>query len=551
MNVIPEYISNKTSNAELKVFDLFRQIKSGKESVVIHSVNLPEHAYKRWGEIDFMLISHRGILVLEIKGGGVQRNNGIWNYTDRYGVIHKSSEGPINQAKSAMFALKKRLKSNLSGINFNQITFGFGVVFPDTKWQDGKFEVPDNLICDFNNTKNSDVFKKYISRLFDYWIEQDTKKSRVLTNVSSRNIDDIVKDIRHDFDLIPTLKSRVDQISKNRVSLTKQQYNIIDSVKKSKRILCIGGAGTGKTFIAIELAKRESTRSGKILFVCKSRTLVEFIKLQLKDFQVVVLSIDDAKDLIDKHIKFDMLIVDEGQDLLNMENIDSLELLLINGIDKGVWRWFMDLNNQSGVETIVDLDALEIIESAHPVSMELNLNCRNTEEVVLQTQLVTGSDIGRAQVKGSGLEVQYVKVLSQTDAKKKLIENLTLWSKEVEQLNDIVILSPVDFKDSIASEIPDKWLRLIQVLNSQNIINQDNNKILFSTIKGFKGLEKGFVCIVDTDILMTLPDIQSNIYVGMTRANSVLCIQSSAEYTQYIENQKKINIFSLVNNGTE
>ena len=71
------------------------------EWVAMHSVNCSVHEYKHWCEIDFLLIGPPGLFVLEVKGGRIILENGTWRYRDRFGVDHKSSEGPFVQARGA------------------------------------------------------------------------------------------------------------------------------------------------------------------------------------------------------------------------------------------------------------------------------------------------------------------------------------------------------------------------------------------------------------------------------------------------------------------
>ena len=61
MNIIPPYISKelKKRDAERKVLKAFKKIEIPFKSFLFHSVNLPEHQYKEWGEIDFLLISKK------------------------------------------------------------------------------------------------------------------------------------------------------------------------------------------------------------------------------------------------------------------------------------------------------------------------------------------------------------------------------------------------------------------------------------------------------------------------------------------------------------
>ena len=90
--MIPKIISESASIAEKKVF--FELERLNDDYTIFHSVNLPKHLYKVEGEIDFVIICKLGILCLEVKGGNVERKNGIWKFTDGNGNVNEKSEGP-------------------------------------------------------------------------------------------------------------------------------------------------------------------------------------------------------------------------------------------------------------------------------------------------------------------------------------------------------------------------------------------------------------------------------------------------------------------------
>ena len=113
MKVIPNIFGNKTSNAERNIFQLLKSINFNEKifhnySVALHSLNLGIHEKKRWSEGDFVIISERGILLLEIKGGRVAYKNNLWEFTDRDGKTTKKIEGPGAQANSAFHSLDKK-----------------------------------------------------------------------------------------------------------------------------------------------------------------------------------------------------------------------------------------------------------------------------------------------------------------------------------------------------------------------------------------------------------------------------------------------------------
>lgn len=92
---LPPYCGDEVkSNAERKVFEILQDLEL-KNAVVIHSLGLPRHNTKVYGEIDFVVVCEKGIACLEIKGGRVACQNGQWLFTDRHGNEIKKNEGPF------------------------------------------------------------------------------------------------------------------------------------------------------------------------------------------------------------------------------------------------------------------------------------------------------------------------------------------------------------------------------------------------------------------------------------------------------------------------
>jgi superfamily I DNA/RNA helicase len=186
--------------------------------------------------------------------------------------------------------------------------------------------------------------------------------------------------------------------------------------------------------------------------------------------------------------------------------------------------------------------------------MKFTHNCRNTEQIIYDTQLNTGADIGEAKIKGTGSYPIYQKVSSIEETATELEKKLELWSGEINKLNDIVILSSVDYALSSASHLSQKWQDKIQILTKENILNQNANKITYSTITNYKGLDKPIVAVIDIEKTMEVileykpeekdlitKNIESFLYVAMTRSNSILWIAVSPKFGNFLKEQKKVN----------
>jgi hypothetical protein len=86
---------------------LLAQASLGQHAFALSALNLAEHDYKRWGEIDFLIVMEDALIALEVKGGAVSCSNGTWRFEDRIGRRIEKRESPLAQAQSAYSSLDK------------------------------------------------------------------------------------------------------------------------------------------------------------------------------------------------------------------------------------------------------------------------------------------------------------------------------------------------------------------------------------------------------------------------------------------------------------
>lgn len=518
MQMIPATPHGTHSLAEKRVFDLLRASFSTPTDnfVAYHSLNLTRHAYKRFGEIDFLICGKQGIYVLEVKGGKIACEAGIWKYKNRYGEVSQSAESPFKQAASALQGLMSKLRSEFPENLISQFHIGFGVIFPDCEWNIQGAEWDSHTLADARKIKN---FEKWLNDMISYWQHKDFRKR----NPDEFSIKKIKSYLRPEFETAIPLYIQTSRIEEQIARLTQDQMAMLDVVEANPRVLCSGGAGTGKTFLAMELARRWTADGSQVLLTCKSPWLKRYLesKFTIPNLTVATISsIPVAAKRIGAN-GFDALIVDEGQDLFDIGSLDLMDKHLKNGFQDGRWCFFFDINNQSGLFGQVEDKALQYLENLKPVRVPLRKNCRNTRIILETVKETLGADMG-IQGAGEGPVVVQQTVYSK-EASAIAISNEIhrLIDKGGLSYNELTILSSEPFYHSSVSLLDESILRNLIVLDEYAMRNFPPDKISFSEIQNFKGLENEAIIVADLPVPnkgmpMTLH------YIGMSRARAVL-----------------------------
>jgi hypothetical protein len=220
--------------------------------------------------------------------------------------------------------------------------------------------------------------------------------------------------------------------------------------------------------------------------------------------------------------RFDALIVDEGQDLLDAGPLDQLDAVLVGGFEQGRWCFFHDINNQSGYFGAPDLEALALLESYSSARVPLTRNCRNTRQILEQVQSLLGADMG---VRGTGDGPAVV--LHRTTTREA---SASVLADEIDRLtgrgrldpSQITILSPLPFPESSAALLPRAVAREITELDDYALLDFPPRRMSFAEIQHFKGLENEVVVLIDLPAIKASTEAPPDHYVGMSRARSLL-----------------------------
>ncbi|MBK7646962.1 MAG: NERD domain-containing protein [Betaproteobacteria bacterium] len=515
MRMIPREPLHTNSDAEKRVFDQLRAAFSGPDQMAwfsMHSLNLPRHEYKRFGEIDFIVCGPDGLLVLEVKGGGVSCRDGVWVTRNRYGETDRLKESPFKQAEGALHGLRKKLPHLLEPV----FVSGYGVVMPDVE------NLPESAEWDravFADAKDFKQFEKWLSRLIKHWSAKDPRKP----HATFEQLKQLQQLLRPDFEAVVPMHVTAGAVESRIARLTEDQLRLIDAVEANDRVICSGGAGTGKTMLGLELAKRWTAAGMTVAMTCHSPWLKSFLdRVPLAGLTVCL---SDSIHLAARRNgieKFDAVVVDEGQDILNMESLSKLDAYVKGGLDKGRWCFFHDINNQSGLCGAYVPDAYEYLSIFAPTKIPLRTNCRNSLPILNRIQDALQADMGNSGV-GDGPSVRESFANDHQEAIQFIEHELeTLTEKEGFMYGDIVILSHLPFAASLASSLSHRWRKSISILDGASPLSSVRQTIGFAQIPDFKGLESEVIVLVDLPTPGSSADLLSLHYVGMSRARVVL-----------------------------
>ena len=506
------------------------------------------------------VIPRQGVICLEVKGGRVNCINGQWSTIDHNDIEHKLNRSPFMQVREGMFALKDAVTKN-TNINFAHCFFCTAVVFPDVEFSPVTPEFQQDELIDVSD------LRKQISKVVESKIRSQRRRLGLIKTPSLTNPSDfkaLIKFFRPDFELKISRPAKIRRDAEYLITLTREQAYFLEGFMENPRCLIKGAAGTGKTLMAVEALKTKNKEGLKIGFFCYNKVLGGWLQRETSSLgleNIYVGSIygnmikliqnssfsskyeaerkevdeDDTEILFKKLIpkyaieainetgdEIDYLILDEGQDLIRPELLEVFDYWLRGSLQKGSWTILGDFHNQALYsDGLKGGSLIEILEghTSYYSNYKLGLNCRNTKNIAEATALYSGfEDLPYRINQIDGEPVNRSFWSTKETLKSKLMEQINKLLDEGCLPSEISILSPRKFKDSSASQI--SGFDIIDVSNSSDLI-PEKNKIVFSTIHSFKGLESPIVIITDIESISGDYN-RSLVYIAMSRASAYL-----------------------------
>jgi hypothetical protein len=282
ITIIPELtdaqLTELPSQAEAKVYRALRDGLTG-DFVVFFQVGWilrREEEQAKDGETDFVVCHpDLGYLCIEVKGGGVgfDSTSGEWFSVDRHRQKHVINN-PANQALKAKYSIRSKLNEHQRWRNLSlpNVLRGHAVFFPDVGDVNAlsRPDMPSALIGCAKDLQNP---KAWIDAVFAYW-GNDASRS---TPMGKRGVDVLREVFARSFVVAPLISSQLADQETRRLVLTKDQMRVLDFLRSHRRVAVSGGAGTGKTVLALEKARRLSSEGFRTLLTCYNRQLADHL----------------------------------------------------------------------------------------------------------------------------------------------------------------------------------------------------------------------------------------------------------------------------------
>ena len=578
--MIPARIDDdRASSGERRVFDLLENDPATTDWTVLHSLGIACRPTGPYGEIDFVvIIPGEGVICLEVKGGRLSCESGAWRTMDRHGNVATLKKSPFLQARASMFALRNAIVRHFGeAAPETRCPIGCAVVFPDLPCPPLTPEFERSDVIDSDDLRepiSKSIMRVARRRLREFQLRHG---DRLPTAPEARAIRNF---LRPDFELIVAKGVSVGRIEKKLLRLTEEQYARLDELEANPCCLFEGAAGTGKTLLALEYARRASGNGSRVALLCFNRLLGEWLQEQTKGTGVtagtwhgvvrdLILESRSANDfrederkalrrgdtkalfaetypfyadlaLEELGILFDVLVMDEAQDLCSQHILDVLNLFMLGGLAGGRWAIFGDFTRQALYGGAKYPIATLSRRCDHFVRARLTLNCRNTRRIAEETTLVAGFDKPPFRLGNElGLPVEHRYWKRPAD----LVDSLTIvvdrLVKDQMSVEDVMILSPRRLENSGLAEV-ERISRFPLVDISRGIANV-RQSLKFSTIHSFKGLESPVVIIVDINQVDS-DEPQSLLYVAMSRARSFLILMISEAARTSLERRIRVGM---------
>ena len=532
----PEVFPGKfdQSNPEFVVYQQLRLLPDSY--AVLYSKRLKGGLFgKPECEIDFVIFNKRDVIIcLEVKGGLISYDGSqdVWQQNGK--VMDK---GPDRQASDATHCLIRELSHEVRNANVD-----WALCFPQCSLVTSEEPTGVPLTHIIDETHLTDILSAIMK------LEKEIRLTFKRKGMTPKEVNDFVQRMTRSIGFVEILGVRIAREAEQLIQVTEEQCETLADLEINTRMIVHGAAGTGKTILAQEFAKRldanglsvlllffnkgiaikvrsafdRSSRVSVSTFSSFAKRLVEanspewWEAQKTKDDEFWNLRLPskllDIQD--EKQPKFDAIVVDEGQDF------------------KPEWYEYLQtlLRSETESQFCVFLDEHQDIFghwshfpcSPPPARKILTKNCRNTRAIVDYLNQAYPAHMDCFEKSPVGVPVIERVVKNDVDQQTQLVRDI----KHLIDIEDIkpgaivILLHSAKEKSCIADT---KAIAGYPLASTYGGYDPRTKKIWYSTIEIFKGLETDVIFLLVEDNL-SLEERAKVLYVQGSRAKHLLYV---------------------------
>jgi hypothetical protein len=481
-----------------------------------------------------------GLLVVEVKGGRkISYRGGKWSSTSHDGR-ENAIKDPGVQASRVAHHLGAFLNADPAfQRNAWRVRFAWCVCFPGHDLPSSA-PLPPSLPRQLILTRAD--LRSLESSLERVFRSQAPTGCEVLDKAFVRAIH---QRLLPSLDLVRPLSAVLSRQQETLVRLTAEQSQALHALEGISRLRISGPAGSGKTMLAMEKARRLAAAGARVALLCFNERLARFLRenaqgITVRNFHGLVSDYVksagmpdlqppsdperlrqfwdvDAVELLLEALeqspdaRFDAVVVDEGQDF-RADWWVAIEELLYEP-NRGTLYVFYD-------------DRQNLFDGGPPQHLPpfaLRRNCRNTKQIARFVGRCIDEDIPVWDEAPEGAEVEVFECGSADAARRRVAGILTsLVSEQGLGTEQIVILSTRNRARS--------WLSDAGQLGGFSLVDLDakpaEQQVRFDSLHRFKGLAD---CVILSDVAHRHDQAEAlQVYVGASRARHLLYVLRSS-----------------------
>ena len=416
--LIPAVLGPDAPMSERIVFAAFSQLPDSWTLLWDVPVGLFGRPRADLRQIDCLLMHERlGLLVVEVKGGEIRVEQGAWSTRRRGAQEWKPlPRSPFKQAADQRYTLQRFLAQEF---RIDPASLAHAVAFPgcDVTTDLGP-DAPRELAIDASDLRSP---SEALHRVRQHWGDCPPLSGELIEAVLNR--------LRPSFEMTILSASvaadttaGLERETRRQALMVEGQIEVYRTLLSTDRVVVLGGAGTGKTVIAAQLARQLASTGSRTLLLCHRSAVEAFLAtllgirsthrsyeghsseaLHSATWLKVASAVAEAVDrpplpasdpaLSEYFLDFcdslpapyDALVLDEGQEF-TPQQIEALTWLLSDPDTSPIYI-FADPFQHSGIFTTSPQDRVE--KRVHyrwtsPITAEtvlLTTNCRNSTPI--------------------------------------------------------------------------------------------------------------------------------------------------------------------------